>query len=225
MTPVVEPMRAALMRLLWRSVADMDMHTSCAHDDRLDICEAWRALGFGEHWPGAGAAANRLQEEAATIERFAAKVTIAPGKACWTWTAARNRRRGGVLSYGVFRIRGRRNVLAHRMAWMLARGPIGDDLVVCHSCDNPACVRHDHLFIGTQADNLADMRAKGREGDRSACLPRGERHHKAKLTEAQVVELRAAYEAGVRGKALGERFGITPTHAQRIATGQSWRAA
>lgn len=52
--------RRALVRLLWRSVADQDDHDSCEPDDRLDICDAWQALGFGDHWPGAEAAANRL---------------------------------------------------------------------------------------------------------------------------------------------------------------------
>lgn len=55
-----------------------------------------------------------------------------------------------------------RQVYAHRYAWVLANGPIAPGLVVCHTCDNPPCINVDHLFIGTQADNVRDMYAKGR---------------------------------------------------------------
>ena len=71
---------------------------------------------------------------------------------CWMWTAGRDG--DGYGSY--------RNKRAHRVAWQLTRGPIPDGLVVCHSCDNPACVRPDHLFLGTQQDNIQDMLRKGR---------------------------------------------------------------
>ena len=77
---------------------------------------------------------------------------------CWLWTAQRTT--GG---YGVFRIRNpRAQTTAHRVAWEMAHGPIPDGLNVCHHCDTPSCVRPDHLFLGTQRENLRDMTVKGR---------------------------------------------------------------
>lgn len=76
---------------------------------------------------------------------------------CWEWTAAANRQ-----GYGKFKARSYVLVPAHRHSWELANGPIPAGMYVCHRCDNPRCVRPDHLFLGTHQDNVTDMMAKGR---------------------------------------------------------------
>lgn len=83
---------------------------------------------------------------------------------CWIWLGAQNREGG----YGVVR-RDKKLRYCHRFAWELAYGPIPDGAYVLHRCDRPLCVRPDHLFLGTQAENIADARAKGRLaiGDRN----------------------------------------------------------
>lgn len=141
-------------------------------------------------------------------ERFWAKV--AKGDGCWEWRGALNT--GG---YGMQVIQ-YRNTLAHRVSWELHNGPIPSGLLVCHRCDNRRCVRPDHLFLGTDADNFADMRAKGRH-------PRGEQHGRRRLTAAQVVEIRERYAAGgVRLLDLSREFGVSQALLSLIVRGRKW---
>ena len=94
------------------------------------------------------------------VVRFWAKVQKSDG--CWPWTASVN-----VAGYGLFNPGGRSSsVLAHRWAWEQANGSIPTGLFICHHCDTPACVRPDHLFLGTARDNTHDMLRKGRSRGR-----------------------------------------------------------
>ncbi len=89
---------------------------------------------------------------------------VTKGPSCWEWHGAGSR---GVHPYGTFGVQGA-TVRAHRFSWELHAGKIPEGIYVLHRCDNPRCIRPDHLFLGTQADNVADMIAKGRAsfGDR-----------------------------------------------------------
>jgi hypothetical protein len=168
---------------------------------------------------GGGASTGIEQAQRA---RFASHVTVAEGDSCWEWRGNRSKRRDGSLSYGRFCI-GKDCQLAHRVAWQLVNGEIPDGQVVRHRCDNVGCVRPSHLLLGTQADNLQDMRERGRAFfNRFAA---GAAHPKAKLTDLDVIELRSARDVGASFVALGERFGIHPSTAHDIATGRTRRAA
>jgi len=101
---------------------------------------------------------------------------------CWTYQGAAK----GILGYRQLLADGQR-VMAHRFSWELHFGPIPDGLLVCHKCDNPPCVRPDHLFLGTHKDNAADKVSKGRQTRCGANnYHRGEDHYAARLTAADV---------------------------------------
>lgn len=104
-------------------------------------------------------------------ERFWAKVNKT-GE-CWLWTASFDGRGYGQIGAGPGR-----NKRSHRVAWELTYGPIPEGMYVCHHCDTKACVRPDHLFLGTHGDNVRDMIAKKRSWpqNRPELLPRGDQH-------------------------------------------------
>jgi hypothetical protein len=100
---------------------------------------------------------------------------------------------------------------AHRVAWIKAHGPIPDGLYVLHRCDNPSCVNVDHLFLGTQSDNLKDASNKGR-------LP-----HR-KLTDAQVSEIKILLSMPNRPThaAIAKQFGLSRCYVSQISRGERW---
>lgn len=109
---------------------------------------------------------------------------------------------------------------AHRIAWALENGPIEeDDINILHSCDNRSCCNPKHLFPGTQADNLADMDAKGRRGDSRNF---GENHGRCKLTDLQVIEVKRLYaEERWSQQRIADHFGMGQTQIGRIINGES----
>jgi|6_EtaG_2_1085325.scaffolds.fasta_scaffold00120_14 hypothetical protein len=114
------------------------------------------------------------------------------------------------------------NYKAHQIAFVLStHTSILPKMGLCHHCDNPKCVNPDHLFVGTQRDNLADMVEKGR-ANRS---PRtwGENNPKAKLTESDVRKIRALLRDGLSQRSIARMFSVTKCPIQMIRQGLAWR--
>lgn len=143
-------------------------------------------------------------------DRFLAKVDRRGS--CWEWLGCRNR-----LGYGQFLFGGESK--AHRVAFRLFVGPITGGLYVLHRCDNRACVNPEHLFLGTQADNVHDMVSKGRHVVHRSF---GEANPMAKLTREQVAAIRSAVDAGVTQRSLCQPYGVSPMTISRIVRRQAW---
>ena len=150
-------------------------------------------------------------------ERFWARVSKTDG--CWLWVGASRT----TFGYGVISRGGRRSQIgAHRASWEIHFGPIPDGMSVLHRCDNPPCVRPDHLFLGTQSDNIRDMARKARLGGQcSSEGTKGERNGNARLTEQQVAEIRAL-GGTMSQQRIADRFGITQAHVSSILLRQRW---
>ena len=152
----------------------------------------------------------------ANVERFWSNVALSddsdPGR-CWLWFGPVGHNGYGLFSESRWRYR------AHRLAYSLCVGPIPDGFYVCHRCDNPACVRPSHLFLGTAADNVRDMVSKSRNNPN-----RGRHNGRAKLTEAAVREIRAGYAAGgVTQAEIADRFGVSRSMVQFVLNRGNWK--
>ena len=141
------------------------------------------------------------------LQTFMAKVVDDVETGCWLWMGWRNQK-----GYGQVWVNGK-SAGAHRVSWSLHNGPIPEGLCVCHTCDNPPCVNPAHLWVGTNAENHEDKVAKKRHGY-------GETHSKAKLTERDVLDIRASRESDV---ALARRYGVTHQAVASARSGEHWK--
>jgi DNA-binding CsgD family transcriptional regulator len=132
-------------------------------------------------------------------ERFWSRVH--KNRGCWIWSGSRNRRGYGTINYD-----GNRPALTHRVAWELTNGPIPEGMHVLHRCDNPACVRIDHLFLGTDLDNVRDMDRKGRRVNANQ-----------RLSPEQVDEIRQMLGVASQ-RSIAEKFGVDQSTISRLVT-------
>ena len=165
---------------------------------------------------------------------------VSKTESCWLWKLC-------VSTDGYGRVRvgntatGRHLTTTHRHSWTLCYGPIPDGLFVLHRCDVRACVRPDHLFVGTQADNMHDMIAKGREGARTHPERqirgnahwtrqhpeqiRGELNGRARLTAADVVAIRASDGGLERAhmERLAIRYAVSLSTIKHVLYRHTWK--
>lgn len=146
------------------------------------------------------------------IPLFWAKVRRDPD--CWEWTAATD-----VGGYGVFQT-GHRMSRAHRVSWIIANGPLPEGVLVLHRCDNRRCVRPDHLELGDQQRNVADMDRRGRRARGYRVSRRGERHQAAKLSDEQVAAVRVLRAAGWPQRRIGALLGLSHTYVGQLERGE-----
>lgn len=129
---------------------------------------------------------------------------------CWLWTGAKDKDGYGRISN---KSEGRKADRANRICWKLTYGTIATGKRVLHTCDNPSCVRPDHLFLGENKDNSADMVAKGRQA-------RGARQWKSKLTEAAVRDIRSSSE---RNEVLAVKYKVSAGTIWHVRAGITWK--
>lgn len=150
-------------------------------------------------------------------ERFEKKYEPEPNSGCWLWTDHTDGDGYGIIWVGG----GKRTKRAHRVSYELYKGAIPLDRMVCHRCDNRACVNPEHLCLGTNADNMSDMVRRGRSATVINPMP-GEKNGRAKLTETAVRQIRELRSSGVGTKHIAAQYRIDRSTVQRIVRGEDW---
>lgn len=199
---------------------DQFAHEATVRDGRRSRCRSCDAVRYATYRASrVRGAAGLALVDAAVTGRLEDGAIPEPNTGCWLWT-----RRLGPAGYGALTVRGRPQ-LAHRVAYVVHRGPIPDGLWVLHRCDTPACVNPAHLFLGTHTDNVRDMVAKGRVSRHGAnpLKIRGELNCNAKLTADDVRAIRAAHAGGASQRGLARDYGVTHQLIGFVVRGEIWR--
>lgn len=140
---------------------------------------------------------------------------------CWEWTAfTMSSGYGTYTDLRFVKMFGMKTMLAHRLSWSFFRGKIPEGLQVLHKCDNPKCVNPDHLFLGTQKDNIADCIQKKRHSPPPHWC--GDEHPRSKLKADDVREIRKRIASKESRELLAGEFGISGAQLSRIVHRQSW---
>jgi len=149
---------------------------------------------------------------------FWSKVGISDNKKdCWPWSGAKKPN-----GYGNVRI-DKKYLVAHRVAFTLANGPIPDGYIVCHICDNPSCCNPSHLMLGTVKSNSADMLIKNRQKTPESAA-RGVVNGMSKLDDQSVTEIRRAYRSKELNQyELADAYGVSQATIGAIVNNKTWR--
>lgn len=134
---------------------------------------------------------------------------------CWIWRPSAESNHHGRFHIGKL---GKAMIGSHRWSYEFNLGPIPNDMLVCHRCDNPPCVNPGHLFLGTSSDNMKDCVQKGRSVNN-----RGESCGTAKLTNKQVLDIRSRSVCWGSEKRLAKEFGVNPNTICHIRKGRTWK--
>jgi HNH endonuclease len=160
---------------------------------------------------------TRVYHRESIADRFWRYVSPEPNSGCWLWTTQHDKDGYGRLGRSPWE--GGRETIAHRLAWTLLVGPVPGGLWVLHHCDNPTCVNPEHLFLGSPLDNVADMVSKGRK---AITRFSGEAHPRAKVSAAEVSDIRRRRRAGEGVRALAREYGLHHTSVLSMLRGKTW---
>lgn len=151
-----------------------------------------------------------------STEKFWNKVDLSYEDDCWNWLGSLDE-----CGYGRYQINKKRK-FAHRLSYEIEYGPIPDNLLVCHHCDNPKCVNPKHLFLGTNDDNMKDMARKGRANRSSKNI--GIENGSHKLSPEQIIEIRELYSTKTISQSkLGKMYGVSQAVIWKIVTHKNWK--
>lgn len=151
-----------------------------------------------------------------TAENITSHYERDPATECWNWTRAKFE-----CGYGAKTIKGKQ-FYGHRLSYELHKGPIPDGLVVMHLCDNRACINPAHLRVDTQRENLLDARRKGRLPNYTN-QPKGDKHHRAKMSETDIKKIRGLHNEGVSLRAIAASYGMHDSTIGDICKGLTWK--
>ena len=140
-------------------------------------------------------------------ERFREKVGLD-----WQWRASKN-----ASGYGIIGV-GDKVELAHRLSYKIHNGQIPDNMQVLHTCDDRGCVNPEHLYLGTNHDNIMDRVKRNRKGDVS-----GEKNGLSKLNKKQILEIRERYKNGENQHSIGKQYGVCKATIYYIVNELTWK--